>query len=82
MAPVTIEAELLTKLTSNGGKVPIADAAGATVGYFVSPARLALLERAFEAQLDKEPTEEDIRRILADSRWHTTEEVFKLLEAE
>jgi hypothetical protein len=82
MTPVTIDADLLTKLTSNGGKVPLADAAGATVGYFVSSDRLAMLEQAFEAQLDEEPTEEDVRRILADPRWHTTEEVFKLLEGE
>jgi len=33
----------------------------------------------FEAQLDEEPTEEDNRRILADPRRYTTEDVMKLL---
>jgi len=32
VAPVTIDADLLAKLTRNGGTVPLADAAGATVG--------------------------------------------------
>lgn len=82
MAPVTIEPELLAKLTSNGGKVPLTDVAGKTVGYFVSLDRLTVLEKALDAQLYDEPTAEEIRRALANPKRHSMEEVMKLVEGE
>lgn len=82
MTPVTIDAELVAKLTSNGGRVPMADPNGKTVGFFVSPDRLAILEKALDAQLYDEPTAEDIRRALADPKRYSMEEVMKLVEGE
>lgn len=80
MSPVTIDPELIAKLTSNGGKVPLADRDGKTVGYFITPDRLAMLEKGFDESLADEPTEEEIREALADPRRYTTEDVMKLLE--
>jgi hypothetical protein len=80
MTPVTIDPELLAKLTSNGGRVPLADGNGNTVGFFVSSERLALLEKALDAQLHGEPTLEEFRRSIAKGGRHTMEEVLKLVE--
>lgn len=80
MTPVTIDAELVAKLTSNGGRVPLADPDGNAVGVYLSAERLALLEKAFDAGLYGEPTLEEFRRALANPKRHTMEEVFKLLE--
>ena len=82
MAPVTLDPELIAKLTSNGGQVPLADRDGKTVGYFLSPDEYAAMRRAALEQLSREPMLEDFRRSLADPRRHTMEEVFKLLEDE
>jgi hypothetical protein len=82
MAPVTIDPELLAKLTSNGGRVPLADPDGNPVGYFLSPAVYETMRRAVLEHASQEVTLEDFRRSLADPRRHTMEEVFKLLEGE
>ena len=80
MAPVTIDRELVTKLTGNGGRVPLNDPDGNAVGFYVSADRLAILEKALDAQLRGEPTLEEFRRSLARGGRHTMEEVLKLVE--
>jgi hypothetical protein len=82
MTPVTIEPELIAKLTSNGGKVPLINRDGKVIGFFVSPDRLEMLEKVLDEFLDDEPTEEEIREALADPRRYTTKDVMKLLESE
>jgi hypothetical protein len=82
MTPVTIDAELLAKLTSNGGKVPLADDKGNTVGYYVSPDEYALMMKALYDQAFEEFTEEDMKRVLANPKRYTMDDVFKLLEGQ
>ncbi len=82
MSPVAIEPELIAKITSNGGHVPLTDASGKPVGYFLSPEEYARMKKAFNDGMYQEPTLEEFRRALADPRRHTMEEVFKLLEGE
>lgn len=76
MAPVVIDAELLARLTANGGRVPIADHTGKVVGHFEAAASV-------EGENDwmyREPTAEELRRSFAKGGRHTMDEVFKLLE--
>ncbi|MBX9625107.1 MAG: hypothetical protein K2X82_14975 [Gemmataceae bacterium] len=78
MTPITIDPELIAKLTANGGRVPLAAPDGTPVGYFLTPDRLARLETA-AAGGRPEVTEEDCRRALANPKRHSTAEVLKLL---
>lgn len=82
MTPVALEPELVAKLTSNGGQVPLTDTAGKPIGYFLSPKAYEQMRKAVYDQAFAEITEEDVRQALADPRRHTMEEVFKLLEGE
>jgi hypothetical protein len=82
MSLVTLDAELIAKLTSDGGRVPLTDPDGKTVGYFISPDRLAMLEKGFDESLADEPTEEEVRAALANPKRYSMEEVMKLLEDE
>lgn len=82
MSPVAIEPELIAKFASNGGHVPLTDANGKPVGYFLSPDHYESMRQAVLDNLSREPTLEEFRRALADPRRHTMEEVFKLLEGE
>ncbi len=82
MAPVTIDPELVAKLTANGGLVPLTDASGTPVGYFLSPEEYARMKKACNDWMYQEPTLEEFRRALADPKRYTTEEVMKLLEDE
>lgn len=82
MSPVAIDAELVAKLTANGGQVPLTDMAGKAIGYYVSPEEYARLQKARYDQAFAEITEEEVHQALADPRRHTMDEVFKLLEKE
>jgi hypothetical protein len=82
MSPVALEPELVAKLTSNGGHVPLTDATGKPVGYFLSQDQFESMRQAVMEHLSREPILEDFRRALANPRRHTMEEVFKLLEGE
>jgi hypothetical protein len=82
MSPVTLDAELIAKLTSNGGKVPLADRDGKPLGYFLPQVEYERMQKAFEEHMYQEPTLEEFRRALANPRRHTMEEVFKLLEGD
>ena len=78
--PVALDAEVVAKLTANGGQVPLTDTSGKPIGYFLSPQVFEAMRKAMYDQAFAEITEEDVERALADPRRHTTEEVFKLLE--
>jgi hypothetical protein len=81
MTPVTIDAELLAKLTSNGGRAPLADSTDKVVGYFVSADQTEQPADRPDDWMYREPTLEEFRQSLANSkRWYTTEDVLKLLE--
>ena len=80
MTPVSLDPELVRKLTSNGGQVPLTDTNGNPVGYFVSPTVYEAMKDAFYDRAFAEITEEDIRRALANPKRHTMEEVLKLLD--
>jgi hypothetical protein len=81
MTPVTIDAELVAKLTSNGGRVPLTGPDGKLVGYFVSADADEQPKGRPPGWMHREPTLEEFRQSLANSkRWYTTEDVLKLLE--
>ena len=81
MSPVPLDADLVAKLTTTGGHVPLTDPAGRSVGYFLSPDEYESLRRAAGSRAP-EATLEEFRRALANPKRHTTDEVFKLLEGE
>lgn len=80
MTPVTIGPELLAQLT--GAEVPLADATGKPVGFFLSAERFALLEALARDRLTGEVTLTEFRRALADPRRHSMADVLKLVEGE
>lgn len=82
MTPVALEPELVAKLTANGGEVPLTDADGKPVGYFLSPEAYARMRELVGERLGSEVTLEEFRRALADPRRHSTDDVLKLLEGE
>jgi hypothetical protein len=82
MTPVSLDSELVRKLTANGGQVPLTDPSGNAIGYFLTPERFEIMQKALYDQAFAEITEEDVQRALANPKRHTMEEVFKLLEGE
>ena len=83
MSIITVEPELAAQLTSNGKDVSLADRDGKLLGHVVSPKDYEAFQawRKATAWMYEEPTAEEMRRSLADSkRWYTTEDVLKLLE--
>lgn len=80
MTPVTIDAELVAKLTSNGGRVPLADPDGKVVGYFVATDPATPPADRPADWMYREPTLEEFRRSIARGGHHTMEEVLKLVE--
>ena len=80
--PVALDAELVAKLTADGGEVPLTDAGGKPVGVFLSPEMYRQMREAMSDQATAEVTLEEFRRSLADPQRHTMDEVFKLLEGE
>jgi hypothetical protein len=79
MSPVPLDADLVAKLTTTGGHVPLTDTAGRSVGFFLTPAEYEALRRAAGGR-DPDATLGEFRRALANPKRHTTDEVFKLLE--
>lgn len=79
MSPVALDAELVAKLTANGGQVTLTDAAGKPVGYFLSPAVYEEMRKALYDAAFAEMSEEDVADALADPRRHGMDEVLKLL---
>ena len=80
MTPVSLDSELVQKLTANGGQVPLTDASGKAIGYFLTPERFEVMEKALYDQAFSEMSDEEAQRILANPKRHTMEEVLKLLE--
>jgi acetyl-CoA acetyltransferase len=80
MTPVTIAPDLLAQLT--GEEVPLADAAGKPVGYFLTAERFALLEALARERLTGEVALAEFRRALANPRRHSMADVLKLVEGE
>jgi hypothetical protein len=80
MNPVVLDPELVVKLTSNGGQVPLTDTAGKPVGYFLAPEVFEYMQKVLYDQAFAEMSDDDVRRALANPKRHTMEEVFKLLE--
>lgn len=80
MNPVSLDPELVTKLTSNGGQVTLTDVHGNAVGYFLTPARFEVMQKALYDQAFAELSDEEARRVLTDPRRHSMEEVLKLVE--
>jgi hypothetical protein len=80
MTPVTLTPELLAQFTDP--EVPLADATGKPVGYFVSSERFAVLEALARERLTGEVTLAEFRRALADPRRHSMADVLKLVEGE
>ena len=61
MTPVTIDAELVAKLTSNGGRVPLADSDGKVIGYFTAAGAVAESTERPADWMYREPTLEEFR---------------------
>ena len=80
MTPVSLDSELVRKLTANGGQVPLTDDRGNAIGYFLTPERFEIMQKALYDQAFAEMTDEEARRVLANPKRHTMEEVLKLLE--
>jgi len=80
MTPVSLDSELVRKLTANGGQVPLTDDSGNAIGYFLTPERFEIMQKALYDQAFAEMTDEEARRVLANPKRHTMEEVLKLLE--
>jgi hypothetical protein len=80
MTPVSLDPELVQKLTANGGQVPLTDASGNAIGFFLTTERFEVMEKALYDQAFAEMSDEEARRVLANPKRHTMEEVLKLLE--
>jgi hypothetical protein len=80
MTPIPLDPELVSKLTSNGGQVPLTDTNGQPVGYFVSSEVYAVMRKAMHDQALAEITDEEVQRAFATPKRHTMDDVFKLLE--
>lgn len=79
MTPVAIDSELAAKLTANGGQVPLTDRDGKPIGYFLSPERLAYMEKALYDLAWAEVSEDELRQDAAQPGKYTNEEVMKML---
>ncbi len=80
MTPIPLDPELVAKLTANGGQVPLTDQNGKPIGYYVSPDCFEVMQKALYDQAFAELSDEEARRVLANPKRHSMEEVLKLLE--
>lgn len=80
MAPISLDPDLIARLTANGGEVPLSGPDGKPVGYFLSPEMYTAMRKAFYDQVFAEFPPEEARAVFANPKKHTTEEVWKLLD--